>query len=192
MEAAKLTMKTKMTKMKGGKGERGNHFMSNLNFFLVPFQIVRHLNWPQTALGQIVRLACPKGSRGLAEWKCSLEGNWTPELGPNLSRCISDWARELKDDLYELGIESSGEQRRNWLEILREGHAQVRKEELTGGDARVLAEVIGEIVEKMAKKREAEFGILLLNDLQNDEEMRQKKQQESLEFVRVKMNICEF
>lgn len=106
-----------------------------------------------------------------------------PEEGPNLSRCVSDWARELREDLDEIGIESSREQRQNWLEVLREGHSHVRKEELVGGDARVLGQVLAEIVKRMRKRTADIDGTNLLAMAQT--EQRRGRQQEALEFVRV-------
>uniref|UniRef100_A0A183C0H0 Latrophilin Cirl n=1 Tax=Globodera pallida TaxID=36090 RepID=A0A183C0H0_GLOPA len=149
----------------------------------------RELNWPTTVYGQTVRVTCPPGTRGHADWHCSAKTKrWSPVDGPNLAKCISDWARELREDLEdETGLESAHERRVAWLETLRETYKQVRRaERLFGGDARVVAELLAD----MAKKgRDRAFGkgsatAASMLDVQQQEK-RTKLQQEMLEFVRL-------
>jgi hypothetical protein len=95
----------------------------------------------------------------------------------------------LREDLEEFGGggETSAEERRNLLEMLREGHEHVRKEQLMGGDAQMMGEMLAETAEKLARKKAMEEakngGIIVM--MASREEERHKRQEQTLEFVRV-------
>lgn len=153
---------------------------------------VRGLRWHRTPFGQTVRQPCPRGSRGQAEWHCSVEeGRWMPAHGPNLGRCTSDWARELRDELDEIGIDTSREQRQNWFEVLNEEQKHVRREELIGGDVQMLGDVLAEVVKRLVRKRNGEMAddhtsLLVMAAAEHGSggmEARRAQQQETLKFV---------
>ncbi|XP_061835301.1 adhesion G protein-coupled receptor L2-like isoform X3 [Nerophis lumbriciformis] len=54
----------------------------------------RAIDWPQTHTGSTVERPCPKGTRGVASFLCTVEGTWCSK-GPDLSNCTSHWVTEV-------------------------------------------------------------------------------------------------
>lgn len=83
-----------------------------------------------TPIASEIRLGCPVGSRGEAIWYCSsITNQWEPKSGPDLSRCYSDWSRQLK-----LDVDESHEEVNAQLQTIQEIHSYLRKERIFGGD----------------------------------------------------------
>uniref|UniRef100_A0A915D0W3 SUEL-type lectin domain-containing protein n=1 Tax=Ditylenchus dipsaci TaxID=166011 RepID=A0A915D0W3_9BILA len=121
-------------------------------------QSSRHILWPSNIrLGHLARLACPAGSRGQAEWMCSLSGQWHPSSGPDLSKCVSDWSRQLKQDLEE-----GGEDPLIRLETIREVHSHVRREQLLGGDLMDLVQTTSKAIKNFGERPELELELAKL------------------------------
>ncbi|KAJ8012171.1 hypothetical protein DPEC_G00065910 [Dallia pectoralis] len=55
----------------------------------------RGIAWPQTHTGATVERPCPKGTRGIASYFCTVMGGaWNPK-GPDLSNCTSHWVAQV-------------------------------------------------------------------------------------------------
>uniref|UniRef100_A0A674F360 Adhesion G protein-coupled receptor L2 n=2 Tax=Salmo trutta TaxID=8032 RepID=A0A674F360_SALTR len=55
----------------------------------------RGISWPQTHTGATVERPCPKGTRGIASYLCTVAGGtWNPK-GPDLSNCTSHWVAQV-------------------------------------------------------------------------------------------------
>ncbi|XP_041752240.1 adhesion G protein-coupled receptor L2 isoform X3 [Coregonus clupeaformis] len=55
----------------------------------------RGISWPQTHTGVTVERPCPKGTRGIASYLCTVAGGtWNPK-GPDLSNCTSHWVSQV-------------------------------------------------------------------------------------------------
>uniref|UniRef100_A0A4W5MVL7 Adhesion G protein-coupled receptor L2b, tandem duplicate 1 n=1 Tax=Hucho hucho TaxID=62062 RepID=A0A4W5MVL7_9TELE len=55
----------------------------------------RGISWPQTHTGVTVERPCPKGTRGIASYLCTVAGGtWIPK-GPDLSNCTSHWVTQV-------------------------------------------------------------------------------------------------
>ncbi|XP_077375088.1 adhesion G protein-coupled receptor L2b.1 isoform X5 [Festucalex cinctus] len=54
----------------------------------------RAIDWPQTHTGSTVERPCPKGTRGVASFLCSVAGSWCAK-GPDLSNCTSHWVTQV-------------------------------------------------------------------------------------------------
>uniref|UniRef100_A0A8C7HQU9 Adhesion G protein-coupled receptor L2-like n=1 Tax=Oncorhynchus kisutch TaxID=8019 RepID=A0A8C7HQU9_ONCKI len=55
----------------------------------------RGISWPQTHTGVTVERPCPKGTRGIASYLCTVAGGtWNPK-GPDLSNCTSHWVTQV-------------------------------------------------------------------------------------------------
>ncbi|XP_019900840.1 adhesion G protein-coupled receptor L2 isoform X10 [Esox lucius] len=55
----------------------------------------RGIAWPQTHTGATVERPCPKGTRGIASYFCTVTGGtWNPK-GPDLSNCTSHWVAQV-------------------------------------------------------------------------------------------------
>ncbi|KAL3113080.1 hypothetical protein niasHT_010843 [Heterodera trifolii] len=143
------------------------------------------LSWPLTAYGQTAQVACPPGTYGHAEWHCSAKTKrWNMEDGPNLAKCTSEWARDLrrehKDD--ETGSATSQERRDTLLDTLRDIYAKVRQaERLYGGDVKVVAKLLADVAEK---ERKQAFGKEML-ERPHQQEKRTNVQQHMQELVRL-------
>uniref|UniRef100_A0A8C7JLC8 Adhesion G protein-coupled receptor L2 n=1 Tax=Oncorhynchus kisutch TaxID=8019 RepID=A0A8C7JLC8_ONCKI len=57
--------------------------------------MMRGISWPQTHTGATVERPCPKGTRGIASYLCTVAGGtWNPK-GPDLSNCTSHWVAQV-------------------------------------------------------------------------------------------------
>ncbi|XP_054625517.1 adhesion G protein-coupled receptor L2-like isoform X4 [Dunckerocampus dactyliophorus] len=54
----------------------------------------RAIDWPQTHTGTTVERPCPKGTRGVASFLCTVAGTWCSK-GPDLSNCTSHWVTQV-------------------------------------------------------------------------------------------------
>ncbi|XP_031721061.1 adhesion G protein-coupled receptor L2b.1 isoform X5 [Anarrhichthys ocellatus] len=54
----------------------------------------RTIDWPQTHTGSTVERPCPKGTRGIASFLCTVAGTWCSK-GPDLSNCTSHWVTQV-------------------------------------------------------------------------------------------------
>ncbi|XP_055359980.1 adhesion G protein-coupled receptor L2-like isoform X13 [Betta splendens] len=54
----------------------------------------RAIDWPQTHSGTSVERPCPKGTKGVASYLCTVEGTWCSK-GPDLSNCTSHWVTQV-------------------------------------------------------------------------------------------------
>ncbi|KAJ0058705.1 hypothetical protein NL108_000400, partial [Boleophthalmus pectinirostris] len=54
----------------------------------------RAIDWPQTHTGSTVERPCPKGTRGMASYLCTVSGAWCSR-GPDLSNCTSHWVTQV-------------------------------------------------------------------------------------------------
>nr|XP_057921670.1 adhesion G protein-coupled receptor L2-like isoform X11 [Doryrhamphus excisus] len=54
----------------------------------------RAIDWPQTHMGTSVERPCPKGTRGVASFLCTVAGTWCSK-GPDLSNCTSHWVTQV-------------------------------------------------------------------------------------------------
>ncbi|CAL1579525.1 unnamed protein product [Knipowitschia caucasica] len=54
----------------------------------------RAIDWPQTHTGSTVERPCPKGTRGIASYLCTVSGAWCSH-GPDLSNCTSHWVTQV-------------------------------------------------------------------------------------------------
>ncbi|XP_031149983.1 adhesion G protein-coupled receptor L2-like isoform X1 [Sander lucioperca] len=54
----------------------------------------RAIDWPQTHTGSTVERPCPKGTRGIASFLCTVTGTWCSK-GPDLSNCTSHWVTQV-------------------------------------------------------------------------------------------------
>uniref|UniRef100_A0A665W967 Si:ch1073-186i23.1 n=1 Tax=Echeneis naucrates TaxID=173247 RepID=A0A665W967_ECHNA len=54
----------------------------------------RTIDWPQTHTGTSVERPCPKGTRGIASFLCTVAGTWCSK-GPDLSNCTSHWVTQV-------------------------------------------------------------------------------------------------
>ncbi|XP_013884369.1 adhesion G protein-coupled receptor L2b.1 isoform X7 [Austrofundulus limnaeus] len=54
----------------------------------------RAIDWPQTHTGTTVDRPCPKGTRGIATFLCTVAGTWCSK-GPDLSNCTSHWVTQV-------------------------------------------------------------------------------------------------
>ncbi|XP_034038375.1 adhesion G protein-coupled receptor L2-like isoform X6 [Thalassophryne amazonica] len=54
----------------------------------------RAIDWPQTHTGTTVERPCPKGTRGIASFLCTVAGSWGSK-GPDLSNCTSHWVTQV-------------------------------------------------------------------------------------------------
>ncbi|XP_072219298.1 adhesion G protein-coupled receptor L2-like isoform X4 [Leuresthes tenuis] len=54
----------------------------------------RAIDWPQTHTGITVERPCPKGTRGIATFLCTVAGSWCSK-GPDLSNCTSHWVTQV-------------------------------------------------------------------------------------------------
>ncbi|XP_060900813.1 adhesion G protein-coupled receptor L2-like isoform X7 [Labrus mixtus] len=54
----------------------------------------RAIDWPQTHTGNTVERPCPKGTRGIASFLCTVAGTWCSK-GPDLSNCTSHWVTQV-------------------------------------------------------------------------------------------------
>ncbi|KAM3604365.1 uncharacterized protein V6R79_010002 [Siganus canaliculatus] len=54
----------------------------------------RAIDWPQTHTGSTVERPCPKGTRGIASFLCTVAGTWCSK-GPDLSNCTSHWVTQV-------------------------------------------------------------------------------------------------
>ncbi|XP_068460343.1 adhesion G protein-coupled receptor L2-like isoform X6 [Clinocottus analis] len=54
----------------------------------------RAIDWPQTHTGNSVERPCPKGTRGIASFLCTVAGSWCSK-GPDLSNCTSHWVTQV-------------------------------------------------------------------------------------------------
>uniref|UniRef100_A0A667ZFH2 Si:ch1073-186i23.1 n=1 Tax=Myripristis murdjan TaxID=586833 RepID=A0A667ZFH2_9TELE len=54
----------------------------------------RAIDWPQTHTGTTVDRPCPKGTRGIASFLCTMAGTWCSK-GPDLSNCTSHWVTQV-------------------------------------------------------------------------------------------------
>ncbi|XP_041659359.1 adhesion G protein-coupled receptor L2-like isoform X7 [Cheilinus undulatus] len=54
----------------------------------------RAIDWPQTHTGNSVERPCPKGTRGIASFLCTVAGTWCSK-GPDLSNCTSHWVTQV-------------------------------------------------------------------------------------------------
>ncbi|XP_061549873.1 adhesion G protein-coupled receptor L2-like isoform X4 [Phycodurus eques] len=54
----------------------------------------RAIDWPQTHTGLSVERPCPKGTRGIASFLCTMAGSWCSK-GPDLSNCTSHWVTQV-------------------------------------------------------------------------------------------------
>ncbi|KAM8838278.1 adhesion G protein-coupled receptor L2b.1 isoform 3-T3 [Synchiropus picturatus] len=54
----------------------------------------RAIDWPQTHTGTTVERPCPKGTRGIASFLCTVSGSWCSK-GPDLSNCTSHWVTQV-------------------------------------------------------------------------------------------------
>ncbi|KAM6918717.1 adhesion G protein-coupled receptor L2b.1 isoform 6-T8 [Xenentodon cancila] len=54
----------------------------------------RAIDWPQTHSGTSVERPCPKGTRGIATFLCTVAGTWCSK-GPDLSNCTSHWVTQV-------------------------------------------------------------------------------------------------
>uniref|UniRef100_A0A8C4IM19 Latrophilin-2 n=1 Tax=Dicentrarchus labrax TaxID=13489 RepID=A0A8C4IM19_DICLA len=54
----------------------------------------RAIDWPQTHTGNTVDRPCPKGTRGIASFLCTVAGTWCSK-GPDLSNCTSHWVTQV-------------------------------------------------------------------------------------------------
>ncbi|XP_078790131.1 adhesion G protein-coupled receptor L2b.1 isoform X3 [Oryzias latipes] len=54
----------------------------------------RAIDWPQTHTGTTVERPCPKGTKGIATFLCSVVGTWCSK-GPDLSNCTSHWVTQV-------------------------------------------------------------------------------------------------
>ncbi|XP_029970394.1 adhesion G protein-coupled receptor L2b.1 isoform X3 [Salarias fasciatus] len=54
----------------------------------------RAIDWPQTHTGTPVERPCPKGTRGVASFLCTVAGTWCSR-GPDLSNCTSHWVTQV-------------------------------------------------------------------------------------------------
>ncbi|XP_062336519.1 adhesion G protein-coupled receptor L2-like isoform X4 [Osmerus eperlanus] len=54
----------------------------------------RGISWPQTHTASTVDRPCPKGTRGIASYLCTVTGTWNPR-GPDLSNCTSHWVTQV-------------------------------------------------------------------------------------------------
>uniref|UniRef100_A0A669CJE7 Adhesion G protein-coupled receptor L2b, tandem duplicate 1 n=1 Tax=Oreochromis niloticus TaxID=8128 RepID=A0A669CJE7_ORENI len=52
------------------------------------------IDWPQTHTGTTVERPCPKGTRGIASFLCTMAGTWCSK-GPDLSNCTSHWVTQV-------------------------------------------------------------------------------------------------
>uniref|UniRef100_H2UF73 Adhesion G protein-coupled receptor L1 n=1 Tax=Takifugu rubripes TaxID=31033 RepID=H2UF73_TAKRU len=58
-------------------------------------KLVRGVQWPTTQRGDTVERPCPKGSLGIASFRCLAEQvMWNPR-GPDLSNCTSPWVNQV-------------------------------------------------------------------------------------------------
>ncbi|XP_071379757.1 adhesion G protein-coupled receptor L2-like [Centroberyx affinis] len=54
----------------------------------------RAIDWPQTHTGITVDRPCPKGTKGIASFLCTMAGTWCSK-GPDLSNCTSHWVTQV-------------------------------------------------------------------------------------------------
>uniref|UniRef100_A0A1A7Y9Y0 Latrophilin 2 n=2 Tax=Iconisemion striatum TaxID=60296 RepID=A0A1A7Y9Y0_9TELE len=54
----------------------------------------RAIDWPQTHIGITVDRPCPKGTKGVATFLCTVSGTWCSK-GPDLSNCTSHWVTQV-------------------------------------------------------------------------------------------------
>uniref|UniRef100_A0A8C5N9Z8 Adhesion G protein-coupled receptor L2-like n=1 Tax=Gouania willdenowi TaxID=441366 RepID=A0A8C5N9Z8_GOUWI len=54
----------------------------------------RAIDWPQTHTGTSVDRPCPKGTKGVASFLCTVAGTWCSK-GPDLSNCTSHWVTQV-------------------------------------------------------------------------------------------------
>ncbi|XP_041848269.1 adhesion G protein-coupled receptor L2-like isoform X5 [Melanotaenia boesemani] len=54
----------------------------------------RAIDWPQTHTGISVERPCPKGTKGIATFLCTVGGTWCSK-GPDLSNCTSHWVTQV-------------------------------------------------------------------------------------------------
>nr|XP_020451354.1 adhesion G protein-coupled receptor L2-like isoform X10 [Monopterus albus] len=54
----------------------------------------RAIDWPLTHTGTTVERPCPKGTRGIASFLCTMAGTWCSK-GPDLSNCTSHWVTQV-------------------------------------------------------------------------------------------------
>uniref|UniRef100_A0A1A8FBU0 Latrophilin 2 n=3 Tax=Nothobranchius TaxID=28779 RepID=A0A1A8FBU0_9TELE len=54
----------------------------------------RAIDWPQTHVGITVDRPCPKGTKGIATFLCTVSGTWCSK-GPDLSNCTSHWVTQV-------------------------------------------------------------------------------------------------
>ncbi|XP_029308770.1 adhesion G protein-coupled receptor L2b.1 isoform X12 [Cottoperca gobio] len=54
----------------------------------------RAIDWPQTHTVSTVERPCPKGTRGIASFLCTVTGTWCSK-GPDLSNCTSHWVTQV-------------------------------------------------------------------------------------------------
>ncbi|XP_033993675.1 adhesion G protein-coupled receptor L2-like isoform X6 [Trematomus bernacchii] len=58
----------------------------------------RAIDWPQTHTGSTVERPCPKGTRGIASFLCTVAGAWCSK-GPDLSNCTSHWVNQVAQQI---------------------------------------------------------------------------------------------
>ncbi|XP_077470912.1 adhesion G protein-coupled receptor L2b.1 isoform X8 [Stigmatopora argus] len=55
---------------------------------------LRGIDWPQSHTSSAVERPCPKGTKGVASFLCTVAGNWCSR-GPDLSNCTSHWVTQV-------------------------------------------------------------------------------------------------
>ncbi|XP_045546703.1 adhesion G protein-coupled receptor L1 isoform X4 [Salmo salar] len=58
-------------------------------------RVTRGVQWPPTPKGEMVERPCPKGSLGIASYKCVLSPVTWNSRGPDLSNCTSPWVSQI-------------------------------------------------------------------------------------------------
>ncbi|XP_022097103.1 adhesion G protein-coupled receptor L2-like isoform X3 [Acanthaster planci] len=111
---------------------------------LCPATFRRGIQWPQILSGSLSRQPCPEGTVGRgAEWHC--EGRpamWIPESGPDLSRCVSEWAEDIEDKLDVSASEIS--------EVI--ASAVENNKKIYGGDLVVVTDLMMDSVGKLKEE----------------------------------------
>uniref|UniRef100_A0A1I7YR16 Latrophilin Cirl n=1 Tax=Steinernema glaseri TaxID=37863 RepID=A0A1I7YR16_9BILA len=100
----------------------------------------RHIVWPKTELSHAAHIPCPDGT-GFAHWNCSPSGEWTPQMGPDLSECSVDWSKRLIEDISREGHDPTVQR-----ETLRDIISFSRRGFLYGGDLHNIARVMTEVM----------------------------------------------
>uniref|UniRef100_A0A0N4ZAU9 G_PROTEIN_RECEP_F2_3 domain-containing protein n=1 Tax=Parastrongyloides trichosuri TaxID=131310 RepID=A0A0N4ZAU9_PARTI len=117
---------------------------------ICPKENKRLITWPQTESGKKVRVDCPVGSHGLAEWYCTKDGKWDPPTGPNLIYCKSIAIVNLAEDLDDIDLTDSKAEIKKSIETMLEDTVKLLKNHVTvfGGDIIVIDGIISKINEE--------------------------------------------